>query len=255
MPSCAPVRLERLRLATASVEGEHQLHAQALAVRVRRDKRLELGDQRVLAPEREVRLDPGLDCGQSQLLGDDLALCEGREGEVGKRSSPPECQGIPKRQRSPIRLTASQLAPTPLQQRLEALGVEVFWQNTQHVACCLREQELVAGSVHQDSAQPREIDAQDRVDRLWAASPRSSSISRSRAMGSFACTRRRPRSARCFGPPSRSACWPRSTSSGRGCETPRCDCPFVGQWYAFVLRIGAVSRPVCPMYLPRLTAV
>ena len=89
------------------------------------DKRLELGDQRVLAPECEVRLDPGLDCGQSQLLETrDLALCEGREGEVGKRSSPPECQGIPKRQRSPIRLTASQLAPTPLQQRLEALGVE-----------------------------------------------------------------------------------------------------------------------------------
>lgn len=29
-PSCAPVRLERLRLATLAIEGEHQLSAQTL---------------------------------------------------------------------------------------------------------------------------------------------------------------------------------------------------------------------------------
>ena len=115
-PPSASVRLERLCLTTASVEGEHQLRAQALAVGVRRNEGLELGDERVVVPEREVRFDPGLDRRQAELLqARDLGLGEGLEGEVCKRGSPPKCEGIPKRQRSAFRLTPRELAPTLLQ--------------------------------------------------------------------------------------------------------------------------------------------
>ena len=49
--------------------------------------------------------------------------------------------------------------------------IEPFRRDTQHVARCLSEQELFAGSVGEESPQPREIDAQDRVDCLWGSIP------------------------------------------------------------------------------------
>ena len=49
--------------------------------------------------------------------------------------------------------------------------IEPFRRDTQHVARCLREQELFAGSVGKESPQPREIDVQDRVDSLWGSIP------------------------------------------------------------------------------------
>ena len=167
-PPSAPVRLERLCLTTASVESEHQLGAQALAVGMRGNEGLELGDERVLAAEGEVRFDPRLERCQSELLQTgDLGLREGLEGEVCKCRSPPECEGIPKRQRRAFRLTARELPPTLLQQGLEAVCIESVRRDAQHVARGVSEQELFARSVGQQSAQPREIDAQDRVDRLW----------------------------------------------------------------------------------------
>ena len=96
---------------------------------------LELGDERVLASEGEVRFDPGLERGQSELLQTrDLGLGEGLEGEVGKCGAAPECEGIPKRQRSALRLAARELPPTLLQQGLEATCVEPLRRDTQHVA-------------------------------------------------------------------------------------------------------------------------
>ena len=111
----APIRLERLRLAAASVESEHQLGAQTFAVGVRGNEGFELGDERVLAAEGEVCFDPGLERGQSELLQTrDLALGEGLEGEVGECGSAPEREGIAKRHRTAVRLTARELPPTLL---------------------------------------------------------------------------------------------------------------------------------------------
>ena len=45
--------------------------------------------------------------------------------------------------------------------------IEPFRRDTQHIARCLCEQELFAGSVGEESPQPREIDAQNRVDSPW----------------------------------------------------------------------------------------
>jgi hypothetical protein len=171
-PPRAPVRLERLCLTTTPVESEHQLGAQALPVGMRRNERLELGDERVLASQDEVGFDPGLERCQSELLETgDLGLSEGLEGEVCECGSPPEREGIPKRQRSTFGLTARELPPTALQQRLEAACIEPFRPYAQHVARGLREQELFAGSLDKESPQPREVDVQDRVDRLWGSIP------------------------------------------------------------------------------------
>ena len=63
-----PVHLEPLGLPAAAVEREHQLGAKALAERVLGAERLELGNERQVAAERELGVDPLLDRGQPQLL-------------------------------------------------------------------------------------------------------------------------------------------------------------------------------------------
>jgi hypothetical protein len=105
-PTSAAIRLERLGLTTASVEGDHQLGAQAFTVGIRGHEALKLDDERTVTSESEVRFDPGLECGQSELLQTSyLGLGERFECEVCKGMAPPEREGIPKRLRSPLRLS------------------------------------------------------------------------------------------------------------------------------------------------------
>jgi hypothetical protein len=171
-PPSTPIGLERLCLATASVEREHQLSAQALAVGVRGDEVLELGHERVVASEGEVRFDPGLDRGQSELLQtSDFGLGEGFEGEVCEWRSPPKCECIVKRRRSSLGITARELPPASLQQSLEAACIQPLWPYAQHVARGVREQELFACSVCEEPPQPREINVQDGFDRLRGSIP------------------------------------------------------------------------------------
>ena len=85
------VGLERLRLAPASVEREHELAARALAKRVLADERLELADELGGATELELRLDPLLDRRQAKLLEPRrLVLGERLVREVGERRAAPE---------------------------------------------------------------------------------------------------------------------------------------------------------------------
>ena len=56
-----PVCLQRLRLASAAVQREHELLPEALAKRMLSDQRLELGDHRGLTPELKIGVDPLLD--------------------------------------------------------------------------------------------------------------------------------------------------------------------------------------------------
>ena len=73
------------------VEREHQLSAQTLAQRVLRDKRLQLGDQVAVAAEREVGLDPLLDCRQPKLLQPrDLDLRKRVVRKLRQRRAAPE---------------------------------------------------------------------------------------------------------------------------------------------------------------------
>ena len=91
-PSVAP---ERVGLAARAVQGDHQLTPRALAQRVGRHERLDLGDQLVVAAERETGLDAVLHGGQALL--DDLVQRTLRgerfEREVAQHVAPPEPDG------------------------------------------------------------------------------------------------------------------------------------------------------------------
>ena len=56
-------RVERLGLASRAVQGEHQLAAKTLTQGMLRDERLQLGDDLVVATEREPRVEVILDGG------------------------------------------------------------------------------------------------------------------------------------------------------------------------------------------------
>ena len=89
-PSVA-VDLERLGLAPAAVEREHQLATEPLAERVLVDARLELGHDRAVPAEPEQRLDPSLDRLEAKLVeAMDLALGELGERELAERRAAPE---------------------------------------------------------------------------------------------------------------------------------------------------------------------
>ena len=85
--------VERVRLASRSIERQHQLRAKSLAPRVCGDERLELCDEASMTPQLEQGLDPVLLRLESP-LGEplDLRLGEVVEGEVGERGAAPECE-------------------------------------------------------------------------------------------------------------------------------------------------------------------
>ena len=67
-PSRLVVCGERIGLTTRAVERQHQLRTQVLTQRLLGDQLLELGDEIVLAPERQVRLDAQLERDEPELL-------------------------------------------------------------------------------------------------------------------------------------------------------------------------------------------
>jgi hypothetical protein len=82
---------ERLGLAPGAVEREHQLAAQALAVRMLGDQLLELGDHLAVAAEREARVDVVLDGREPQLLEPpDRLLRERLVAQVRERGARPD---------------------------------------------------------------------------------------------------------------------------------------------------------------------
>ena len=63
-----PVGGQRVGLPAAPVQRQHELAVQPLPQRMPGDQLLQLGGQRVVPAQRQVRVDPGLDRGQPQLL-------------------------------------------------------------------------------------------------------------------------------------------------------------------------------------------
>ena len=83
-PARVLVGVQGLRLPARAIQRRHQLSPQTLAERVLGDEGLELSDQLVVAPEREVGVDPQLDCCQP-----DLARAErSPPGRSSRRRSP-----------------------------------------------------------------------------------------------------------------------------------------------------------------------
>ena len=94
-PARILVGVQGLRLPTRPVQRRHQIPPQAFAERVLGDECLELPDQLVVAPEREVGVDPELDCCQPDLLEPgDRRLGEALVGEVRERRASPQRQRV-----------------------------------------------------------------------------------------------------------------------------------------------------------------
>src|SRR5262249_58847437 len=97
------------------VERDHQRPVQAFAERMQRREALELADERRIAAEREVGVDPQLERGEAELFEPrDLALRKGLVGEVGERRSPPELERL-----------SECVGPTLVDEALELLEVEL----------------------------------------------------------------------------------------------------------------------------------
>ena len=82
-------------LPAAAIQGEHQLRPQTLAVGMLDDQRAELGHDLAMATQREIRVDPGLERTQAQLLQPRRLGLRGRHiGQLDERRAAPERQRI-----------------------------------------------------------------------------------------------------------------------------------------------------------------
>ena len=150
------VRLQRIRLAVAAVEREHQLAAKPLAVRVLADQRLQRRDHVGVAAEGELRLDELLARGDPLLLEPgDRRLGERLVGEVGQRCAAPEREAALERRGGGGRAAGGELPPALLEQRLEAVSVELLRGDGEDVAVLPRGQRRAA--VRQRLAQARDL--------------------------------------------------------------------------------------------------
>jgi hypothetical protein len=140
--SAVSVDLERLRLPAAAVQREHQLPADALAQRVSRDQLLQLPDDLLVVAEVQVRLDAPLQSEQPQLL--EPARLVGLAGQVADRRAAPEVnrrlQGLARLPRRAI----VQPAGTVVDQRFEALEVELMAVEVDAVAAGLGEDQSLS---------------------------------------------------------------------------------------------------------------
>jgi hypothetical protein len=148
------VRLERVGLAARAVEREHALRVQALAQRLLRQQRLELGQHLAVAAGVEILVDRDLERGRAQLVeAPDLRSGERFVGDVG--------QGRPAPQ--PQRLARGALGEQPL----EPGGVHPVSAQLQLVAAPARRDRVVLPVRGHRLAQVRHVELHHLGRRGW----------------------------------------------------------------------------------------
>jgi hypothetical protein len=164
------VDVERLGLAVGAIERDHELAAQALAKRVPRDERLQLGDDLAVASERKLGVDSLLDRAQAEFLEPlDLTPRERVVGEVRERRAAPERKRRVELRHRGLSLSAGESAPTVLEEPLEPLGVELRRLDLEEIAVAARfEQPRVAV---ERFAQPGDVSAQRLGGGRWRRVP------------------------------------------------------------------------------------
>ena len=86
---------ERLGLAAAAIEREHERCPEPFAVGVLADQGSELGDKLLAMPELELALDAGFDGRNPELFeAPDLLICVAEELEVRECRAPPKRRGL-----------------------------------------------------------------------------------------------------------------------------------------------------------------
>ena len=120
------VDLERLRLPTGAIQGEHELSAQPLAQRMEADERLELGDDLGVRADRELRLGPLLDEREVELLeARDLLPRERLVAELRQRLAAPQGERVVEQSCTPNRIAGARgVDQAPDARRVELLGLE-----------------------------------------------------------------------------------------------------------------------------------
>src|SRR5918996_867874 len=129
---------ERVCLPAGAVEREHQLGTQALAQRLLAHERRQLGDERRVPTEGEVRLDPILERDQAQLLeARDVSLRERLVAKVGERRTAPEVEGLAEPSRRGLGTPVRKRGASFLEEPLEPVEIELLRIDTEQVAAAL----------------------------------------------------------------------------------------------------------------------
>ena len=137
--------LERLGLAPAAVQREHELLAEPLAGRMRCDEGLQLAERGPVAAEREVGGDARLEPFQPELLEPpDLGLREVLERHLGKRRAAPQRERGAQRARRGGRVAGVELRAALGQPVLEDLRVQLARRDRERVPAAHRSQDGAA---------------------------------------------------------------------------------------------------------------
>ncbi len=134
-PDRVAVGVQRLALTPGSIQGEHELPAQALAQRLRRHEPLQLRHELGTAAHRQIGLDAILDRGRAQVLqARDLGRRERLEHHVGQRRPAPLRQRRAQPRRRALVAPGRQRAPPVRAQLREAAEVKFVRLDAQPVA-------------------------------------------------------------------------------------------------------------------------
>ena len=150
------IGVERLGLAAAAVEREHQLRGEALVRRVLGHQPAQLADDLGVPAGGDVGLDAARERGDPRLLeAAHLAGCERLVRQVAERRAAPQAERLAQQLRRGLRPAGRQLAPAARDELVEAL----------HVALAGADAEPVPGrgprhrvAVAERLAQPRDVD-------------------------------------------------------------------------------------------------
>ena len=130
-----PIDVERIRLAPAPVESQHEQRLRSLSQWVLRRQRFELPDELTLATACEVSLDPALERDEAKLVEasgggpQDVAL-----RDVGERVPRPESKCVPEQLRRRLGPSVLERAGTVRGQTLESVQIERVTLDAEQVA-------------------------------------------------------------------------------------------------------------------------
>ena len=155
LPPRVRIDAERLGLTARAVEGEHQLTAQSLPQRMTPRQNRELGNERLMPAERELGVDPLLDCGETQLLEAlDLGPRERLVGEVGECITSPERERLVEKCRRHDRVALGVRQTTLLDEPLEPVRIDLLGLELNEVAARTRHEQV---GLPERLAQPRHL--------------------------------------------------------------------------------------------------
>ncbi len=139
-PAAGLIDGERVRLAPAPVEGDHQLAAEALPQRMPADEPLQLRDELGVPAELEIGVDALLECGNALLFEAGALGARERCVELGERRPAPERERLAEH----IRRLGRRLVPRPCDGGLEAIEIELALAHPNQVAAGLGDDRVAA---------------------------------------------------------------------------------------------------------------